>query len=292
MAIGIYGSKKMADITSNDVDILYAYSPDRESIGDVVFQPMYNSVTDADLLKMLGADGMYKLRLPADKFNKLGFYSIVIKPKTIQLTIIDCSYVVSSDDNTIKLSKKGLVIPSALFASNSIVGYQVEYIDSNGNKIPNLHRIITSADLVSPASNSSVINQGATSYQLDSNGQNLFLTLTPDEPSLINSSGAVNIGAKGQTILVSNTYLNPTCLEIEMSDTTLQTLAIGIFGNSTRDLGSSTLNFYDSQNRIYKSFNLYTAKLSNGVASTDIREQKTIIDPNITFAQVTQGLST
>ena len=291
MAIGIYGSKKMADITSNDVDILYAYSPDRESIGDVVFQPMYNSVTDADLLKMLGADGMYKLRLPADKFNKLGFYSIVIKPKTIQLTIIDCSYVVSSDDNTIKLSKKGLVIPSALFASNSIVGYQVEYIDSNGNKIPNLSRIVTSADLVSPSTSSNAIANGSTTYQIDNSGSMLFLTLTPDEPSLI-SGGQINLGAKGQNILMSSTFFDSVSLDINLTDTTLETLGIGIFGNSTRDLGSSVLSFYDSQNRIFKQFNLYTSKNSLNNSNIDIREQRTITNLNENFAQITQGLST
>ena len=42
MAIGIYGTKKLADVNIDDVDILYSYSPSRESIGDV---DMKNSET-------------------------------------------------------------------------------------------------------------------------------------------------------------------------------------------------------------------------------------------------------
>src|ERR1035437_5193894 len=115
MSIGIFGTKKLADISVSDVDILYAFSASREDIGDSTFQPLFTSITDADLRKMLGADGVYKLRLPADKFNKLGFYTILIKPKTIQSVIQECSYDVSSDDTSINISKKGIVIPSALF---------------------------------------------------------------------------------------------------------------------------------------------------------------------------------
>lgn len=36
MSVGIYGTKKLADITSDDVDVLYAYSPSREDLGEVL----------------------------------------------------------------------------------------------------------------------------------------------------------------------------------------------------------------------------------------------------------------
>ena len=47
---------------------------------------------------MFGADGMYKLRLPADIFNNIGFYSILIKPKTFETNIVDCTFIVTSDE--------------------------------------------------------------------------------------------------------------------------------------------------------------------------------------------------
>lgn len=293
MSIGIFGTKKLADISVSDVDILYAFSASREDIGDSTFQPLFTSITDADLRKMLGADGVYKLRLPADKFNKLGFYTILIKPKTIQSVIQDCSYVVSSDNTSVNISKKGIVIPSSLFQkAGSIVGYQIEYFDSNNVKIKNLHRIVTSSELVSISTNNNTINQGASTYTLDQAGSNLFLTLTPDEPSLISSNAAVDIGSRGQGILISNTFFDPISIEVEMTDMTVKTLGYGIFGNSTRDLGTSILNYFDDKNRIYRQYNLYSRKSTNTNSVIDIREQRSIIDLNATFSQISQGLAT
>lgn len=293
MSIGLFGTKKLADVTIDDVDILYAFNDSREDIGDTTFQPLFASITDADLKKMLGADGVYKLRLPADKFNQLGFYSILIKPKTIQTVIQDCSYVVSSDNNSINISKKGLVIPAAQFQkAGSIVGYQIEYFDTNNVKITNLHRIVTSSQLVSVSNNNNTVNQGAVAYTLDDSGTALFLTVTPDEPSLISSNLPVDIGQKGQTILISNTFFDPITIEVEMTDMTIKTLGYGIFGNSTRDLETSILSYFDDQNRIYRQYNLYTTKklFSNG--NIDIREQRSILNLSQDFASTVQGLAT
>ena len=293
MSIGIFGTKMLASVSVDDVDILYAFNASKEVIGDTAFQPLFPTITDADLRKMLGADGVYKLRLPADKFNQLGFYTILIKPKTIETIIQDCSYVVSSDNNDVKLTKKGIVVPSAQFQkAGSIIGYQIEYFDKNDVKIKNLHRIITSSDLVSISTNNNTINQGANAYTIDPSGTNLFLTVTPDEPSLISSSSSVDIGQKGQRILISNTYFDPISIEVEMTDMTIKTLGYGIFGNSTRDLETSILSYFDDQNRIYRQYNLYTTKKKFGNGNIDIREQRSIINLNQDFATVSQGLST
>ncbi len=293
MSIGIFGTKKLADITVDDVDILYAYNSSRESLGDTTFKPLFPTITDADLKKMLGADGVYKLRLPADKFNQLGFYSILIKPKTIETIIQDCSFVVSSDNNDIKISKKGIVIPSAQFQkAGSIIGFQIEYFDKNDVKIKNLHRIVTSSELVSVSTNNNTINQGANAYTLDPGGTNLFLTVTPDEPSLISNSTTIDIGQKGQKILISNTFFDPISIEVEMTDMTIKTLGIGIFGNSTRDLETSILSYFDDQNRIYRQYNLYTNKKKFSNGNIDIREQRSIINLNQDFNSVSQGLAT
>lgn len=293
MSIGIFGNKKLSDVSAEDVDILYAFNASREVLGDVAFQPLFPTITDADLKKMIGADGVYKLRLPADKFNQLGFYTVLIKPKTIETVIQDCSYVVSSDNNNINISKKGIVIPAAQFQkAGSIIGFQIEYFDKNDVKIKNLHRIVTSSELVSISTNNNTVNQGANAYTLDQGGTNLFLTVTPDEPSLISSNNSVDIGQRGQKILISNTYFDPITIEIEMTDTTLKTLGIGLFGNSTRDLETSILSYFDDQNRIYRQYNLFTTKKQFGNGNIDIREQRSIINLNQDFNSVSQGLST
>jgi hypothetical protein len=292
MAVGIYGSKKLADVTFDDVDILYAYSASREELGDLALKPLYDNVSATDLKKMLGADGLYKLRLPASVFNKLGFYTVLIKPKTFETTVLDCSYVVTNDNNETKISKKGIVIPAVEFEkASNLVGYQIEYFDTNGVKVRNLHRIITSSDLVSISTNNNTVNQGATAYVIDPNGTSVFLTLTPDEGSLITNNVNVDLGIKGQKILISNTYFDPVFMEVEMVEHTLKTISYALYGNSTRDLETGVLTYFDDKNNIYRQYNLYTRKKTFSNGNIDIREQRTIINPKQDFNQTSQGLA-
>lgn len=292
MAVGLYGVNKLADITVDDVDIFYAYSPSREEVGDVQFKPLFTTITNADLRKLIGADGVYKLRLPSSVFNKLGFYSILVKPKSFQTSILDCSYVVTSDNNQISISKKGIVIPSLQFASNnSLVGYQIEYFDSNDVKIKNLSRIISSSDLVNININNNTVNQGATTYVLDPAGTSLFLTLTPDQGSLIANNVTVNIGQKGQKIIISNTFFDPFYVEVEMVDETIKTLSYALYGNSTRDLETGILTYFNDELQIYRQYNLYTRKKVFENGNIDVREQRTIANFNQNFANISQGIN-
>jgi hypothetical protein len=290
MAVGLYGVNKLADVSIDDVDILYAYSPSREEIGDVQLKPLFNSITNSDFRKLIGADGMYKLRLPATIFNKLGYYSILIKPKTFQTTILDCSYVVTNDNNQLNISKKGIVIPSLQFSrNNSLVGYQIEYFDSNDVKINNLSRIITSSDLVSINVNNNTVNQGATTYVLDPAGTILFLTVTPDQGSLVSNNVRVDIGQKNQKILLSNTYFDPFYVEIEMVDQTIKTLSYALYGNSTRDLQNGILTYFNDNNLIYRQYNLYTRKSTFDIGNIDVREERTITNFNQDFNTLSTG---
>lgn len=291
MAVGIYGNKKLADVDFNDVDIFFAFSPNRESLGDTQFVPLFNSITNNEFRKMLGADGGYKLRLPASVFNKLGFYVVLIKPKSFNLSIVDCSFIVTNTDQELQISKKGIVIPKLQFQSTgSLIGYQVEYFDDNGVKIKNFHRIITSSDLVSLSSNSSNSNPSSTSYFLDSNGTQLFLTLTPDEVSLISNGQKPDLGKAGQKIIVSNTFFDPIMLEVEMVDQTIKTLSYGIFGNAVRDFSNGVFSIFDENNNLYKQYNLLTTKSTFNNANLDIKEERTNINLNENFFNVAQGL--
>lgn len=291
MAVGIYGSKRLSDCDFNDVDIFFAYSPNRESLGDTQFVPLFNSITNNEFKKMLGADGGYKLRLPASVFNKLGFYLVLIKPKSFSTTIVDCSYVVTNTDQEIQISKKGIVIPKLQFQSTgSLVGYQLEYFDNNGVKIKNFNRIITSSDLVALSSNSSSSNPSSTSYFLDSNGTQLFLTLTPDEVSLITNEQKPDLGKGGQKIIVSNTFFDPVMMEVQMVGDSIETLAIGIFGNSTRDLSNGVFSIFDNNSNLYAQYNLISAKSQFSNATIDIKERRSNINLNNNFFNISQGL--
>ncbi len=292
MAVGLYGVNKLADVTIDDVDILYAYSPSREEIGETQFTPVFNSITNSDFRKFIGADGLYKLRLPANIFNKLGFYSVLIKPKTFQTTILDCSYVVTNDNNQVNISKKGIVIPALQFSRNgSLVGYQIEYFDLNDVKISNLTRIVTSSDLVNMNVNNNTINQGSTTYVLDPAGTSLFLTLTPDQSGLISNNTQINIGQKGQKILITNTYFDPFYVEVEMVDQTIKTLSYALYGNSTRDLETGDLTYFNEDNLIYKQYNLFNRKRVFDNGTIDIRREKTIVNFDQTFDNLSIGIT-
>lgn len=289
MAVGTYGSVKLASCDFNDVDILYAYSPNRETVGDTKFQPLYNSVTNNEFKKMLGGDGGYKLRLPASVFNKLGFYLIQIRPKVFQTEIIDCSFVITNSDQELQISKRGIVIPKLQFQSTgALVGYQLEYFDDNDAKIRNFHRIITSSDLVSVNPNNNTTTSSSTTYVLDPNGNQLFVTLTPDEASLITSAASSDLGKSGQKVLLSNTFFDPVMIEVEMVDQNIKTLSYALYGESTRDLETGVYSIFDEEGNLYKQYNLMTRKKVFTDGNIDIKEGRDNIDRSQNFFNLSQ----
>jgi len=284
MAVGIYGTKKLASVDFNDVDILYAYSASREVVGDLQFQPMYGSITENELRKLAGVDGAYKLRLPATIFNRLGFYTIILKPKTFQTQIIDCSIVVTNTDTEIQTSDKGIVIPKLNFQdTGSLIGYRIEYIDENGIKIKNFHRIITSSDLVSVSVSSQSSQPNNATYSLDPNGTNLFLTVSPDENSRISNQQQPSLGSAGQQILISNTFFDPVMIEVEMVDQNIRTLGRVLTGNSIRDNLTGRLSYFDEQGNLWKQYLMTTRKNQFGTGEIDIKRELSDIDFNQTF---------
>ena len=292
MSLGIYGTRVLSSTNSSDVDILYSFSASREQIGDLELKPLYPSTTDGDFKKMLGADGLFKLRLPANVFNNIGFYSILIKPKTFETQIVDCTFIVTSDENQIEISKKGIVIPALQFQNQGgLIGYQLEYFDKNDVKIRNFHRIITSSDLVSISTNNNTVQGGASTYVLDENGTNLFLTVTPDEGSIVANDNKVDIGSKGQKVLLSNTFFDPTFIEVEMTDQNIKTLSYALYGNNTRDLETGVYSIYNENNDLYKQYNLYTQKKQFQEGNIDVKEERTNINLDQDFTQISQGLT-
>ncbi len=289
MSVGIFGAKKMSSCDYNDVDILYAYSPNRETLGDIQLKPLFNNITNNEFKKMIGADGVFKLRLPSSVFNKLGFYTVVIKPKSFQVEIVDCTVIVTNDNDEIQISKRGIVIPALQFQkTGALIGYMLEYFDNNNEKIKNFHRIITSSDLVSVATAGSGANSDT--YVLDNNGTRLFLTLTPDEESLISNAQKVDLGRKNQKILISNTFFDSEVIEIEMVDQNIKTLSYALYGNSTRDLELGIYTIFDEKNNLYKQYNLYTRKKKFSNGNVDVKEIRTNINQDNNFLNLSQGI--
>lgn len=284
MSLGVFGSKKLADVGISDVDILYSYSPSKEQVGELVLKPLFDNISPADFQKMFGADGVYRMRLPASIFKDLGFYTVLVKPKTFETQILDCSFIVSTVANQVEVSRRGIVIPNLkINGGNSLVGYQIEYFGSNGQKIKNFFKIITSSDLVSPSTNNNTLNPGSKTYTLDPNGSFLFLTVTPDEGGTISSSQGTNIGVQGQTISISNTFFDPLMVEVEMTDQNIKTLSYGVYGNSQRNLETGVYTIFDENGKVYKQYTLGTAKTITNNGSIEFRQKRENVNLNQTF---------
>jgi len=292
MAVGVYGTKKLADIDFNDVDILYSYSSDRVSIGGTQMTPLYDTISNNEFKKMFGSDGMYKLRLPSSIFNQIGFYSIIIKPKSFKVTILDCSIIVSANDNDIQISKKGIVIPKIQLQGNgSLIGYQLEYFSkTTGTKNKGVHKIITSSDLVKQSTANNTSQYSSKTYYLSSDGDFLFLTLSPDETNLISSSQDANLGTIGQDILISNTSFDPVSIEIEIVDQDIKTLSYALYGNSTRDLSTGIYSIFDENGNLFKQYNLGIRKSTFSNGNIEFKENRTDLNLNQSYLTLSQGL--
>jgi hypothetical protein len=102
MATGNYGTIRPADVSVEDVEIFYSYTPNRESITSVELFPLDPSqvlipASDPNNVSEIFG-GLYTLKLPTTVFGTKGFYNIIIRPKQIRTTIQDCSVLIDNQD--------------------------------------------------------------------------------------------------------------------------------------------------------------------------------------------------
>ncbi len=299
MAIGTYGTIRSSDVDINDISMYYNYTPNRETSNNIIYTLnsneilSYNYLPDAE--QIVGnenlLEGLYSLRLPATIFNQLGIYTIYIKPKTYSTVIIDCSVLSSLP------SVKGILLdintlPDNLKANNSLQGYRVEYISTNGIKLRNVVRYVVTSNKVVPVSeNVGNTSQKAIRYRFDDSGTLLFLQLTPSSSSDVKPNVSPFIGSPGQTIILSNTYFSPLAIEVEMVQNTIDTLANILAGNQTKDVQNGILTYYDENNVITDQFNLFEIKDDvTDVPLYEVKQKRTNIDETQNFDTIVEGI--
>jgi hypothetical protein len=270
MATGSYGTIRPSDVSPDDVDIILNYTPSRDDTDNFVLtkldartilRPYFNNNQtggNADV-EILG--GMYNLKLPADQFNRLGIYTLYIRPAEIRTKITDCG-VLSALPNV-----KGIVVdlnnvPSQFrnkFTNQGLVGFRVEYLNSDGTKIPNFFRVITSSFYCEPViQNLTNTTQKSIRYRYTDGTTNLlFCTLSPSSSPTNKPNATPFIGQPNQNIIITNTFFNPVTTEIEIVEHDISTLAIALYGNQTKSIDDGIYTIYDSDNNIYKQYNLY-----------------------------------
>lgn len=300
MATGNYGTIRPSDVSPEDVQIVMVYTESRDDTQNFVLttlnaqdvlRPYFNnSETGGNPTEILG--GLYNLKLPADQFNKLGIYTLMIRPAEIRTLITDCG-VLSALPNV-----KGIVIdinnvPTEYrnkFVNQGLVGFRVEYLNSDGTKIPNFFRIITSSFYCEPVvQNLTNTIQKSIRYRYVEGATNLlFCTLSPSSSPTNKPSATPYIGQPNQNIVITNTFFNPITTEIEIVDQDISTLAIGLYGNQTKSIEDGIYTIYDSNNNIYKQYNLYEIKDQFNTLLYEVRQDR---GQNIDFSKAFNNIT-
>lgn len=294
MATGNYGVVRPSDVSVDDIQIFYNFTPSRNTKPSALIEISAPSILETvtspiDLNGVASAlPGLYNLALPASIFSEKGFYNIVIKPREYRLTIQDCGVLSSSPDiRGIVLSASDL--PSNITLDTNLIGYRVEYFNSNDNtKINNIFRIITSNGRVEPVNqNLNNTSQKAIRYRYRDNADLIFCTLTPTANPLTQPNKVPFIGSPGQVITITNTFFNPVFIELEMTEYDLETLSYGIYGNQTKSIQDGKYTIYDSNNEIYKQYNLYEIQDDTGNPLFEVKEEVSVIDTTKDFSNIT-----
>lgn len=304
MAVGSYGIIRPADVSPADVDIFYHHVSGRTSTSEVtlkkltsteVLTPVFHNENTtleptAQNVEILG--GLYNLKLKADDFSELGIYTLHIRPKQIRTAITDCGVLASLP------SVRGLIVDISTvsegdrnkFTPQGLVGYRIEYLNTaNNQKVPNFYRVVTSSFYCKPiVSNLTNTTDKAIRYQYTDQTSNLmFLTVTPSSSPSSRPNVVPFIGEPGQKVILSNTYFNPTTIEIEMVEHDASTLAHALYGNQTKAITPGIYTIYDNNNNIYKQYNLYEVKDQFNETLYEVREERDNIDETLNLDNIT-----
>jgi hypothetical protein len=304
MATGTYGSIRPSDVSPEDVEIILNYTPSRDETNNFILKkldassilkPYFNNSETGGNPNVEILGGLYNLKLPATEFNKIGIYTLYIRPAQIRTTILDCG-VLSALPNV-----KGLIIdlnqvPSQYrnkFVNQGLAGFRIEYLNSDGTKVPNFFRIITSSFFCEPVvQNLTNSSQKAIRYRYTDNNTNLiFCTVSPSSAPTNKPNATPYIGQPNQNIIITNTFFNPISLDIEIVEHDISTLAIALYGNQSKSMEDGIYTIYDSanNNEIYKQYNLYEIRDQFNNLLYEVRQDRgNNIDYSKNFTNITK----
>jgi hypothetical protein len=287
MAIGSYGTIRPSDVSPTDVEIIMNYTATRDVTdsfvltkldAQTILRPYFNNSETGGNAGVEVLGGLYNLTLPANQFNALGIYTLYLRPAQIRTTITDCG-VLSALPNV-----KGIVIdvtnvPTQYvnkFVAQGLVGFRIEYLNADGSKIPNFFRVVTSCFFCEPVVTNEVnTTQKAIRYRYVDGASNLlFLTLSPSSSPTNKPNATPFIGQPDQNIIITNTFFNPVTVEVEMVEYDISSLAIALYGNQTKSIDDGIYTIYDSQNNIYRQYNLYEIRDQFNALLYEVRQSR------------------
>jgi len=299
MATGTYGIIRPSDVSPDDVEIFYNYTPSRESFTNTLVKipnasevliPV-NNPNRTSSFELFG--GMYTLKLPVNIFSNKGIYTIIIKPAEIRTKIVDVGVLSAFPDIRGVLFDLATIPSNFLsrFENNGLIGYRIEFLDTSRTdaKIPNLFKVVTSNNRAEPVNqNLTNSNQKAIRYRFNDNSTLVFCTVSPNSASNVQPNAFPFIGTANQEVIITNTFFNPIMIEVEMVEYDTETLAYALYGNQTKSLDDGIYTIYNFSNQIYKQYNLYEIKdVFSGKPLFEVREIKTDVDFTKNFTTIT-----
>jgi hypothetical protein len=287
MAIGSYGTIRPSDVSPEDVQIILNYTPSRDVTDNFILteldaqtllKPYFNNTETGGNANVEVLGGLYNLTLPAEQFNALGIYTLYLRPAQIRTRITDCG-VLSALPNV-----KGIIIDISnvpvqfqnKFVPQGLVGFRIEYLNADGSKIPNFFRVVTSSFFCEPVVTNEInTTQKSIRYRyVDGSSNLIFLTLSPSSSPTNKPNATPFIGQPNQNIIISNTFFNPVTLEVEMVEYDISSLAIALYGNQTKSIDDGIYTIYDSENNIYRQYNLYEIRDQFNALLYEVRQSR------------------
>jgi hypothetical protein len=275
MATGVFGTKKLVNVSPADMDIFYTYAPSRDVLPTIGVQRLSASQVitrfdspDTNVDGSVGLlDGLYNLQLPVSNFSAKGIYNLIIQPRTISTTITSVGNLAAFPD---------------------IKGVIIDYHDAGGQKTSK-YTIITSANFAEAVTqNLTNTSQKAIGYRYNESSSLIFCTVTPSSAPSTLPNSFPNIGNSGQLISITKANFNPIHIEVEMVEHDHETLAYGLFGNQSKGIQDGKYTIYNFENEIYKQFNLYEVQDEfTGEPLYEIREETDDIDETKDFGDIT-----
>lgn len=287
MSSGVFGSVRPARITpASDVEIFYYYAP---SAGETASDfNGYKTLNAADCLVRANMnddentiiDGLFKLRLPLDQFNRKGIYTVYIRPKEIKATIADVSVLASYPD------VKGVVFNADNIGVTDLTGYRMEF----GSAYTYTTRLIKSCNRCEPV----IVNTAdgypkSTRYNItDGSSSFVFCTVSPSASPSFRPNASPYIGEPGVDVILANTLFSPKVLQIEMVDHDADTISYMLEGDQVNDRDNAIITTYNDAHDIYHQTDYYVLKDKLGNPVYTVKKKRESIDSNQSYDNVIQ----
>jgi hypothetical protein len=300
MALGVTGIIRPSTVDLADMEVLYSFTSDRITQPSDFLQLDVNQVISKRFLSTGSKQvlqGMYTLKLPAAVFTGIGYYTLLIRPKQITTTILDCGVLSQLPDQkgiVLDANTRELQALAEKLNPGGLSGFRVEYINSDDNSIiPNLFSTIAYSnrcEAISQVSDSST--QRSVVYRFNDNGSLLFLSVTPASSPSIKPNAFPYIGVAGQKIIMSNTYFDTQVIDIEITEYNLRKIALLINGERTLNIDTGIENIYDEGRNILTQSTLYDIKdeVGNPLYKVKTNNLPTEINTSETWDTINDGV--